>query len=106
MGGPNPQDYRKSHMAYDAVVLDISGAVTDLNVMETTDLFDNIHVARELTLRTTKRIDVKFNDSANKPIPLLKTEGIDIDDGFPVTNVFITTTSEGGWVRIWIKGYN
>lgn len=99
------QNTRRSHVAYDAVVFDISGVVTDFDVAANSDLFANINVARELTLRTTQSIDVKFNSSSNKAIPLLKNEGIDMTE-IPVTNVFISTTNKGSWVRIWITGYN
>lgn len=99
------QDYRRSHISYASVVFDISGAVTDFDVKANSDLFTRINVARELTLRTTKNLDVKFNSIDGDAISLLKSEGIDMTE-IPITNIYLTTTTQGAWVRIWIIGYN
>ena len=99
------QDYRRSHVQYASVLLDISGTTSDVDVKSVSSLFDNVHVARELVLRTTQAIDIKFNDTANDIITLYKNEGIDMTE-IPVENVYISTGNKGAMVRIWITGWN
>lgn len=99
------QNYRRSIIRYASVTFDISGIVEDLDVKANSTLFDNVEVARELCLRTTQPIDIRFNDPANNQIVLFKGEGIDMTD-IPISNLYITTSSEGGFVRIWIIGFN
>lgn len=99
------QNYRRSIIRYASVTFDISGIVEDLDVKANSTLFDNVEVARELCLRTTQAVDIKFNDSANDKISLFKNEGIDMTD-IPITNIYITTTSKGGVIRMWVTGYN
>jgi len=99
------QNYRRSIVRYASVVFDISGIVEDLDVKANSTLFDNVEVARELCLRTTQPIDIKFNSPTNDQITLFKGEGIDMGE-IPISNVYITTTSEGGFVRLWVTGYN
>jgi len=99
------QNYRRSIVRYASVVFDISGIVEDLDVRANSTLFDNVEVARELCLRTTQAIDIRFNSPTNDQITLFKGEGIDMGE-IPITNVYITTTAEGGFVRLWVTGYN
>lgn len=99
------QDYRRSHVQYAAVLVNITGTTVDVDLKEVSSLFDNVHVARELVLRTTEAIGVKFNANDNDTITLYKNEGIDMTE-IPVENVFISTTNKGSQVRIWITGWN
>jgi hypothetical protein len=99
------QNYRRSVVKYASVVFDITGIVEDLDVKANSTLFDNVEVARELCLRTTQPIDIRFNSPINDQITLFKGEGIDMGE-IPISNVYITTSAVGGFVRLWIVGYN
>lgn len=99
------QDCRRSNIQYAAVTVDISGVVTDLSLRDTTALFDKVEVARELVLRNTEAVAVKLNSVDNDSIDLFKNEGINMS-GIPVADVYVTTSSKGAKVRIWITGWN
>lgn len=97
-------DHSRSYVRYAAVTIDFSSSETNFSVKNNTDLFNNIKWARELVLRTSKAVGVKFNKTTEDEIDLYAGEGINMS-GIPIEDIFLTTNTNPV-VRIWIVGWN
>jgi hypothetical protein len=99
------QDFRRSSITYDAITLEVSAHVTDLNIKDNTELFNKIEVARELVFRNTDPVAVRLNSISNAAIDLLEGEGINMS-GVPISNIYLSTGDRSSLIRIWILGWN
>jgi hypothetical protein len=98
-------DPARAWVDYASVSLSIESAITDLNVQANSTLFSRIKLGREILIKTDKQIAVKLNLATNDAIDLLDGEALPIA-GIPISNIFITTTAAGAFVRIIILGWN
>lgn len=98
-------DFPRAGIVYAAITLHVSGAVSDYDVKENTYLFDKLTYGREIVIRSTGAISVKFNAVTNDPVDLFANEGINTS-GLPVSNIFITSTGGESVVRVWMVGWN
>ena len=99
------QDIRRSNIKYAAVTINITGIVTDLSLKDNTQLFNSVEYGRELVLRNSESILIRFNSNSDDTIELLSNEGINMS-GVPVSDIYITTTSAGAKIRVWMVGWN
>lgn len=98
------QDYRRSNATYASVSLTTSGDVVDLDLRSNTSLFSKVRVAREIVIRNTYPMYVKFNDVENDPIEVFAREGLS-SSGMPIENIYITTVA-GCLIRVYMIGWN
>lgn len=92
---------------YEADTLVIPANQTDYDVKEVSSrLFNKINVIREMTLRVKSgNIAFRLNAVDQDPIDLLRDEIFTLE-GFPVTNIYVTTSSDEATVRIVMIGWN
>jgi hypothetical protein len=97
-------DFPRSSANYAAVTLHVSGDISDYSLKENSFLFNKVRWARELVIRNSAPVTVKFNSVDNDPIDLFTNEGINMS-GMPVGDIIIGA-GDGAIIRIWIVGWN
>jgi hypothetical protein len=98
------QDYRRSNVTYASISLTTSGNEIDFDVKAHTALFSKVKVAREIVIRNTHPIYVKFNDVENDAIEAFAREGL-ASSGMPIENIYVTTVA-GCHLRFYLIGWN
>lgn len=94
-------------LKYEADTLNIPENTTNYDVKANSDkLFEKINIIREITLRVNDgSIGFSLNSTGEDIIDLLKNEVYEME-GFPISNIYISTGSNPAVVRIVIIGWN
>lgn len=100
-------DRAATTLKYEADTVNIGASETDYDIKASSSkLWNKINITREMTLRVTEgNIALKMNSVNEDPIDLLQNEIFEIE-GFPISNLYVSTGSSSATIRVVMIGWN
>ena len=94
-------------LKYEADTITVGASETDYDIKAASSkLWNKINVTREMTLRVTEgNIALKMNSINEDPIDLLMNEVFEIE-GYPISNLFVSTGDASATIRVIMIGWN
>ena len=97
-------DPARAWQNYGAITITASGGLTGYDMAANTTLFSKVKTARELMIRNTQEMSVRFNGMQEDEVFIDPYEGLLIS-GLPISNIYVTATP-GCRFKILLIGWN